>query len=440
MSSYESYTEAQNNDGSLSISPDAYDEVIAIRPGFLVRRGLIVLLIVLFGLLLLSYFVRFPDVIEVNGKLMSVNAPKPVVTVSGGKLTRLFVREGAIVDSGSVIGFVEATGSHEEVLRLLQRLDTAEALFNNSDFGSINQLFARPLPNSLGELQTAYQEFKLSVLSFEGYIKSGFFIQKKTMLYDDLLRLHKMNQSLNERKALVSADLGIFQKTFDANLELRNEKVISEFDYRNEQSKLIAKKMTLPQITESIIANEEQINGKNLEILELNNSIHQQKAVFGQALGTFKSRVVEWCRKYVLFAPVSGTVTYNSFLQENLQVQQNQTVCFVNPMNTEYFASITIPQKNFGKVAVSQPVLLKFDSYPFEEYGIVRGQVEYISQIPSDSGYIAKVKLPLGLETSYSLRISYREGLSASGSIVTKDSRLIERFYFMIIRSLKKNG
>ena len=57
-----------------------------------------------------------------------------------------------------------------------------------------------------------------------------------------------------------------------------------------------------------------------------------------------------------------------------------------------------MPQYNFGKLKPGQKVLLKFQAYPFQQYGSVAGKIDHISASPSDSGYLAKVILPEGLK------------------------------------------
>ena len=123
--------------------------------------------------------------------------------------------------------------------------------------------------------------------------------------------------------------------------------------------------------------------------------------------------------------------------EENQQVQTNQIICYVNSENAEYYAEIYIPQTNFGKIKLGQEVLLKFPSYPFQEYGSVSGKINFINNINTDSGYVAKVILPNGLTSSYKKQIQFREGLQAQGEIITQNMRLLERFYYNIFKQLK---
>lgn len=143
-------------------------------------------------------------------------------------------------------------------------------------------------------------------------------------------------------------------------------------------------------------------------------------------------------KKYLLTAPVSGKINFVGFLQENQQLKTNQTVCFINPGNSEYFAETFIPQDNLGKVKSGDEVLLKFSSYPSQEFGSVAGKLDFISTIPSDSGYLAKIILPHGLVTNYNRQVQYREGLIANAEIITKDMRLLERLYYNFRKQVER--
>ena len=143
----------------------------------------------------------------------------------------------------------------------------------------------------------------------------------------------------------------------------------------------------------------------------------------------FFIRIQAWELKYLLKAPVSGIVSFTGFFQENQEMRAGQPLFYVLPENISYFVEMLIPQYNFGKVKQGQDVLLKFQAYPFEQYGSVLGKIEYISNSPTDSGYLAKVILPNGLITNYKKPLQCRDGLYAQAEIITENMRLLQRFY-----------
>lgn len=412
-------------------------DIISSRPPFIVRWGTVLFAILLTLLLVICWFIRYPDIIGAPAKLTSINAPKEVVSLTTGKLIRLKVKENEVVKQGAILGFIESTANHNQVLALDTAIAKMQQLLTDNLAEKLSPVFSHT-HSQLGELQQTYQTFSQAYFGFRNYLSDGVYLRKKFMLFRDIDNLKKLHANLEAQRSLQIQDLNIVQETFEVNEKLKEDKIIADFDLKTEQSKLINKKLTLPQIEASIISNEIQQNDKHKEIDELNNVIAQQKDFFQQALNTFKSQLDDWKKKYMLIAPVDGTVSFASFIQENQQLQSGQTVCFVNPENSEYFAQITIPQDNFGKVAKGQHVILKFNSYPFQEYGYVNGRIDFINHIPTDSGYLAKVTFTNGLVTTYNKQVQYRDGLTAQAQIITKDLRLLERFYFDLKKHIKR--
>ncbi len=131
----------------------------------------------------------------------------------------------------------------------------------------------------------------------------------------------RVRQLLSERKASQQEDVALAEKTFKMNEALKNDKVISELEYRNEKSKLLMKQLTIPQINEAIISNETERNNLEKEIKELNSAIRQQAQIFKQALNTLKSAIDEWKDRNLLVAPVSGKTGFAGFIQKDQQLK-----------------------------------------------------------------------------------------------------------------------
>jgi len=412
-------------------------EIVSAKPGFIIKYGIVFFLFTIILIIIACWYIQYPDVVNTTAKLTSINAPKTIVTKTNGKLIKLFAKEGQQTTKGAVLGYMESIAGHQQVINLSSSIDTIASLLSKNNVAAPSS-FIQYNYSSLGELQTSYQAFFQAYQNFTNYLSNGFYLKKKMLLNKDDAFLQKLHNNLLLQKNLNSQDVALSQKTFNANQSLKDDKVISDFDYRNEQSKLINKSLTLPLINAGIISNEALQNEKQKEIMELENTISQQKSIFFQALNTFKSQVDDWKKKYLLVAPIDGKISFALFLQENQELQANQVICFINPENTQYYAEVYIPQANFGKVKIGQDVLLKFPSYPFQEYGSLKGKIDFISKISTDSGYAAKVILPQGLTTSYKKQIQFRDGLTAHGEIITADMRLLQRFYYNLVKQVKQ--
>ena len=431
------------------------EEIISNKPPLIVRWGTVYFFFVLMGIGLISWFIKYPDIVVARAKLNSVNAPKEVITRTEGKLIKIAIKENEKVEAGQLLGYMESIANPPSVQAISNQIDSINKLINQNRTDEITHFFpssSSPFggflaeqreetkfrEGALGELQTSYQTFIQSFITFRDFLSSGFFLRKKKMLQTDMQNIQKLNAILTTQKTLLSQDLSLSNETYDANKSLANDKVISSLDYRNEKSKLIAKQLSLPQINSSIVSNESQQNEKRKEIAELENQIIVQKNTFVQSLQTIKSQVQAWEFKYLLKAPVAGTISFTGFFQENQQMKLGQTLFYIQPDNISYFVEMLIPQYNFGKVKTGQQVLLKFQAYPFEQYGAVVGKIDYINTTPSDSGYLAKVVLPDGLITNYKKPLQYRNGLFAQADIITENMRLLQRFYYNLARQIKR--
>lgn len=408
-------------------------EIISQKPSWIVRNGIVLFLAIIGMMLATTFFISYPDVVSANATFTSLNAPKEVKARAEGKLVKLSVAEGKLVSENDVIGFLESRASHEEVISLSNMMNTLQNSIHNNELNTLPKDF-----KNLGEVQQAYQVFMLAHTTYKQYLSSGFYTQKKSMLKEDLSYLQRLHGNLEEQKRMQQEDLGLASKTFDANKKLSDEKVIADVEFRNEKSKFISKAMTIPQINASLISNESSKHEKEKEIAQLENDIAQQKGVFAQAINTLKAQIEDWKNRFLLIAPVAGKVSFAEFLQENSQVKISQTICFINPENTSYYARVFIPQNNFGKIKVGEEVLLKLNAYPYREFGIIKAKLDFVSTIPTDSGFIAKVILPNGLITNYKKQLHYTEGLSAQAEIITQDLKLSDRLFNELKAVFKK--
>lgn len=418
--------EGQHASAGLLLRSAEVSEIISSRPGFLIRWGISIFFLLLLMIIMATFFIHYPDVVAAKAKLTSINAPKEVKTKTNGKLVALKVSEGQMVKKDEILGFMESRANHNDVLLLSKTVDSLQLIITGTQTEQLQAYLSQSFQN-LGEVQQSYQTFMQAFILFKQYLSSGYYLKKKVMLQNDMVYLKRLHSNLLQQKKMQQEDLSLARETFDANESLKNDKVISSFDYRTEKSKYIGKSMSIPQINAAIIGNESGQHEKEKEILQLENDIAQQKSVFAQALNTLKAELEEWKSNYLLIAPLDGRIAFAGLMQENQQLENNRTICFINPENTNYYAEVYIPQNNFGKVKQGQKVLLKLPAYPYQEFGSLEGKLDFISTIATDTGYLAKVSFPQGLKTNYQKPVQYHDGLLAQGEIITDDLKLSDR-------------
>lgn len=398
--------------------------------------GLTCLMLLIIGVM--TWFIKYPETVTSRAKLTGSNAPKPLIAKQNARLIKLNKKNGDLVAKGEIIGCIETTAQVDEVQRLSMFLDTLYVYVQKDSLSLIKELMKMNYTH-LGELQGDYQAFIQSYLPYKDYILGDYVKRRRNLLNKDFSIAQQSREVLQDQKELNELDMSLSQTTLDKNKKLLDERLISEQEYRDLTSQNIGKRMLEPQMRSSYISNETQKNAIQKELLELDNQVATQRALFQQSVFNLISRTEEWKNNHLLVASTNGKVAFTSFLQENQSLKAGEVVGYIIPLTSEVYVETFIPQTNFGKVKKGQRVLLKFDAYPWQEFGVVVGHVEYISPIPVDSGYyLARVTLPNDLRSNYNKKIPFIEGLLAQSEIVTKDIRLAESFYYDLLKQVKK--
>lgn len=410
-------------------------DIISERPGFWGTWALPMFLVILLLIVAGTWFIRYPDTIMATATLTATNGPREIVPRQEGRLTNLFAHNGEAVSQGDQIGWIQSTADHATILKLASLLDSALDLMNENKTEAVSSLFTHNLDN-LGELQPAYQQFITAWQQFNDYLVNGFYYRKKDMLEQDIAFLKQNHEALEQQLTLTQKSLTLSADDYKANQTLFDKKVLSAKDYRAAQNTYLDKQQSIPQLNQAISSNENQQVDKQGDIDQLEHTISQQKEIFEQALHTLKSQVSSWVNQYIITAPVSGKVAFLLPLQKNQFLQANQVLGYVNPSNSKYYARVNFTQENFGKLDTGQTVQLRVNAYPYEEFGYVQGKLDYISNVATDSGFLGNVILPNGLTTVYNRKIQFRNGLQAQAVIITKQMRLMERFYYNTMKKV----
>lgn len=417
---------------------EAVHEIITKKPDFLEKWAMLIFSAILLLLVLGSWFIQYPDTIETNAYLMASNAPKEIICRQEGRLVKLMMSNDEHVMQGQILGWIESTANHTEIIDLLHQLDSGNHLLVANQTEKVSRLFNKHFIN-LGELQEPYQQFIIVWQQFNDYLVNGFYSNRKMLLQNDINNLKKMYGALLNQKDLTEQDIKLAEESYNMNRSLSEQKVLSSEEYRLQKSKYINKELAIPTLTTSLLANEMQQSQKQNEINKLEHDIAQQKVIFWQALQTLKSAVDEWSRKYILQSPIDGKVSFIAPIQENQFIQVGKTLGYITPSDTKYYAQVFLPQNNFGKISVGLKVQLRFEAYPYQEFGVILGSLNYVSKIATDSGFLATITLDQGLVTSHNIPIQYNDRLRAQGIVITKDMRLLQRLYYNMIKKISAN-
>lgn len=414
---------------------------LSVRPPFAIRWGISIFFVLLVLLLVACWFIQYPDLVYAKAKLTGQNTPVELLARTDGRLVNLPMSNNQPVQKGDLIALLESRADFASVVAVQQCMDSLLTMPHQqgqTDIDSLHIFLQAVPPHVMGELQPAMQTFVQAFIVYSNYGPKGFYTRKLLLLQKDLEHIHKAISILQQQKGLANEDVALFQETFNANEKLARQQVLAPFEYRAEKGKLVQKKMSLPQIDASIENAAAQILEKNKEIATLQNEVEVQEKLYANAAKTFYNEILAWRFKYVVEAPVSGQLRYAAYYQVSQQVKAGQPLFFIAPPNSTYYAEAIIPQYNFGKVAIGQQVILKLPAYPSPQFGTLSGIVSDINEMPTDSGFLAKIILKAPLTTSYNKPIFYRDGLVAQAEVVVENMTVIERLLYTLRNAFQR--
>ena len=96
---------------------------------------------------------------------------------------------------------------------------------------------------------------------------------------------------------------------------------------------------------------------------------------------------------------------------------------------------IGISQSDIQRVCIGQQVVVRMKAYPYMEYGVLKGEISYVSPLPERSEgkqegqYVAKVTFPGGMVTSYKRRLDCAPGMVGDAEIIVENRALILKFF-----------
>jgi len=133
-----------------------------------------------------------------------------------------------------------------------------------------------------------------------------------------------------------------------------------------------------------------------------------------------------------IVAPVDGVVTEVTSTQPGDKIQANAPLGGIAPRNARPILKIEIAENDRGFLREGLPVQMKFNAFPYQRYGLMRGTLQFISPATRPSAqtrqpvYEGRVTLE---QLEYQVgdsRYPLRYGMTALAEIVVRERRLID--------------
>ena len=421
-------TDEQNK---IEIRSGEVQEILGGVPSRIVRYGILVFVAIFSLIIIFSFIFYYPDILRSNIVVTTENPPATLVARATGKIEKLFVEDKDHVEAGQTIALIENPADYSDVLELEQVINTVQSAFDTLNF-TVSQRFNKSL--QLGAVQEYYSQFLTRYEELNEFYQRNYYILKEESYKEQLKNARILYDRLWEQKVAIDKEYQIKQRNYERQKKLLAGEVVSSTVLEQAESEMLSKKSELDGIRSTLAEKQIDISELDQKIIENEKEYHDYKIQYESALieafNNLKSQASDWFLTYVLRSPIDGVVTFNKFYAENQNITEGDRVLTIVPEDVgEVIGKVELPVRGSGKVKEGLNVNVKFDNYPYMEYGLVRGKVKSVSLVPEDSFYMVEITFPNGLVTNYDNELQMQSQLMGQAEIITEDLRLIQRIF-----------
>ena len=420
---------AMREEDNVDIRSEEVQEILGTAPGWMVRWGTLMALIVVLIAVVLSFVIRYPDTVEKEIRISFTEPPKHLIAAKSGYIDKILVNNNEEVKEGQTLLVFRSTANYNHVLHLA---DLIQALPDERDSTLIN--FQPQASLDLGELQEDYFQFLEKQSAFRRRYE-------RYADMDDVASMERQRSTLQNSLSYYRRQRSDLQSRLQERQQERSEKERLVRENRIPYREVQKVESRIEQLKNQLQQTQEIISNKKVEISIISTQISRMERgasenrlsasdALKESFFQLQKRVEEWVQQHVVQAPVEGIVQITG---DNISKQQfitrGEEVMVVLPVkNRQLLGRMELEFQGSGAVQEDQEVIVRLEAYPPEEYGAVMGKVAWKSRVPDgDNSIPVQVVFPNGLRTTRGKNIEPGEELYGIANIITNDKRLIDR-------------
>lgn len=394
----------------------------------MIRWGSVLILGIIALLILLSWFLRYPDVVATEITITTNVPPEKLVAKTSGKIEAILVKDQAQVKENTPLAVIENSAQYQDVFLL-------KSVTDNYNF-TAQFPFERLNGLQLGEIESAFAVFQKDYMAnklnadLQPFQVEATAQKSEQGQLGERLKLHLQQKEINEQelklqKNELSRYATLYKKGVISDQEFEQKELAflqSEKNYKN----LLT---SISQLKSSLIDNKRAVSGT--QISGTKEEVNLDRNVT-QSFYQLKKAIKDWELNYVLRSSVEGKVSFLQIWVENQTVAAGENVFSIVPkVQQGYIGKVKAAARNSGKIKVGQQVNIRLANYPDREFGVLKGEVKHIALVPDkDGNLMMDIALPKVLKTNYKKTIPFQNEMKGSAEIITEDLLLIERILY----------
>ncbi len=409
-------------------------------PHWLLQSGTTMLAAVLTLLLILSIVIKYPDTITAR---MTLTGTQPVVEVmarQSGHLESLRVHERQRVRRGEILAIIQSPARSATVLALGEKL--ARLAPGGAGEGMEFPMVFGP-EEGLGKLQDSYGDF-LGAYNLHKSVIADDYVQKAgALLQKQLDGKRTQITSLRSQQAINRRELELARAKYDQMKVLHRRDSISTAQLQEQEMAVLAQLRSDGASQERLTEAEIECARTEKELRDLDHdrdeALEQARERLRLNLNKLRGQLDVWEADFVLRAPADGVIAFYDFWTDQQYVTAGRQVFLILPETSRLIGRMPVLQGGTGKIRPGQTVRVRFDEFPYKEFGIVTGRVQSVSMVAREGANLVLVDIPFPMVTNFKKRLQFKQDMTGEASVITDDIRLIGRVLFEIRRAFVNN-
>lgn len=422
----------ENNNDEVSNKSEEVQAIIDRMPTYWVKWVVLCVGTLMGVIILLSFVIQYPDTVDGQISVTATTAPVRLVANGNGRINLLKPNNSQLL-SGDVISYLESGANYKHILWV----DSTMNIINSN---TTNKIL---LPDTLilGEVSSAYNSFLISYLQYERIQNSDIYVTMRNKLHQQNVTDEAIISNLNDEMQLKKQILNTSATQLLKDSVLLAAKGISEQEYQRQHTTYLSLQESQLNLQSSLLMKQSEVSKNQLEIqrilLEETESKERAYSDFITRKNELSNAINIWKERYLQYSPIDGELEYLGFWRNNSFIQSGEELFSIIPDKNNMLGEVMIPSFGAGKVEPGQIANVKINNYPYDEYGLLKGEVMSVSRITNRlrvqggdvDAYLVVVSFPDGSVTNFGKSLPLDFESKGSAEIITKQKRLIERLF-----------
>ncbi len=256
----------------------------------------------------------------------------------------------------------------------------------------------------------------------DGVMSQDRYLETEQLSKENYERLKQARSEISQAQENLKEQQSGYQKMLhQAKSDIQQAELRLQQEQRNYQSQHYTGQL-------AYLKTEEELKQLQTQIKTLLSEINQTKSQEISLRIQLNQRIVR--------SPIDGVIFTFPFQKPGSVVQVGQTIAQIAAKGDPLVLRAQLPSQESGFLEVGTPVKIKFDAYPFQDYGVVPGRVSRVSPdskiVETKQGNIETFELEITLAQPYiqngNKRIFLTPGQTAAAEIIVRQRRIIDYF------------